>query len=273
MIFICTSMYCEASPFIKQLNLKKDSKVNKFEIFKNDEIILIITGVGKIKAAVAVSYLLSKYEPGTSDLFINIGVCGANKDMVIGNAYLCNKIIENDTKKTFYPDILFKHPYKEASVETCSNIIKSYDNRLEGQLVDMEASGIYQAALLFFETHQVFFIKIVSDYLNTKNLSEAFVLKLVEDKVQGIIAWMNEIKLGFLYNKNVLSNEEQEILNLVVENLKLSSTMENQLKQLIIYYKLQHGDINDILNIYKTIECKSKSEGKRYFDKLKQELV
>lgn len=272
MIYICTSMYFEASPFIKNLNLKKDSKINKFEIFKNDEIILIITGVGKIKAAIAVSYLLSKYEPCASDLFINVGICGAKKDMTIGNAYICNRIIENDTKKTFYPDMLFKHPFKEADVETCSNIVNS-DKKLEGQLIDMEASGIYQAALVFFETHQIFFIKIASDYLEAKNLSQAVVIKLVEDKAQSIIAWINEIKLGFLYNKNILSKDEQEILNLAVENLKLSSTMENQLKQLLIYYKLQHGDIIGILNIYKAVECKSKNEGKRYFDKLKQELA
>ncbi|SHG95605.1 5'-methylthioadenosine/S-adenosylhomocysteine nucleosidase family protein [Tepidibacter thalassicus] len=274
MIFICTSMYYEAYPFIKKLNLKKDCNSRKFQIFKNENVILLITGVGKIKATIAVTYLFSKYKPKNSDLFINIGVCGAkNKNTSIGSVFLCNKIIESDTKKTFYPDIIFKHPFKEASIETCSLVVDNNNIKFEGQLLDMESSGIYQAATVFLQTHQIFFIKIVSDHLNTENLNQNIVLKLIEDKATQIINWVTEIKLGFLYDSNVLSQKEQETLDCLVKNLKLSSTMKNQLKQLFIYYKLQYNDFTNIINTYINIKCKSKNEGKRYFAEIKQKLI
>ncbi|NSW91736.1 MAG: hypothetical protein HPY74_13890 [Firmicutes bacterium] len=274
MIFMCTSMYWEALPFIKQLNLKRDFKSHKFEIFKNEEIILIITGIGKVKAAVAVTYLFSKYEPEDSDLFMNIGVCGTkNRNIAIGTAFFCNKIIENDTKRTFYPDMLFKHTFEETSVETCSLVINKEDIELEGQLADMEASGIYQAASVFLQPHQISFIKVVSDYLNVEKLSKDKVSELIEDKTVQIISWMNEVKLGFSYERNILSQKEQEILNRVIKNLKLSYTMGMQFKQMVTYYKLQYGDFTDLISMYIDAECGSKNEGKRYFAEIKQKLV
>ncbi len=274
MIYICTAMYCEANSFIKQLNLKKDYNSHKFQIFKNEQIILLITGVGKVKAAVATAYLFSKYEPKDSDLFVNIGVCATkNKNTAIGTAFFCNKIIENDTKKTFYPDMLLKHPFEENSVETCSLAVSEKDIGIEGNLIDMEASGIYESASIFFRSHQIFFIKIVSDYLKAENLSKDKISKLIEDKSVQIINWMNEVKLAFYFDENILSEKEQEMLNEVVKNLKLSATMENQFKQLVIYYKLQYGDFENLISRYIDVECKSKNEGKRYFGEFKQKFI
>ena len=79
MIYLCSSMYIEAEPFIKKLNLKKDTSVTKFQIFNNEDFMFIITGIGKIKSSIAATYMLTKYEPHESDIFINIGLCGAKR--------------------------------------------------------------------------------------------------------------------------------------------------------------------------------------------------
>lgn len=274
MIFMCTSMYCEAHPFIKQLHLKKDFHSYKFEIFRNEEIILMITGIGKVKAAVALTYLFSKYEPKGNDLLMNIGVCGTkNQNTAIGTAFFCNKIIENETKRSFYPDMLLKHPFEEASVETFSLVINKEDMEFEGNLVDMEASGIYQAASVFLQPHQIIFVKIVSDHLKTEKLRKERISKLIKNKAAQIIDWMNEVKQELLYEKNVFSEKEQKIFKGVAKNLRLSSTMENQLKQLFTYYKLQYGDFTDFASIYIDVVCQSKNEGKRYFEEIKQKLI
>lgn len=77
-------MYLEAKPFIEQLELKKDLEFYKFQIFRNDKFALLITGVGKVKAAIAITYLFSLYRANDEDLLINIGVCGAkNQDISI----------------------------------------------------------------------------------------------------------------------------------------------------------------------------------------------
>ena len=168
MIYICTFMYKEAVSFIKQLNLKKDFTHMKFDIFRSEEAMLVISGIGKVRAAIAVAYLLGKNEPGKFDLLANIGICGAgNPGIAVGKVFYCNKIIDNDTKMTFYPDMLFKHPFDEASIETFSKLVSRPDEEsLEGYLADMEASGVFQAASVFLRPHQLVFIKVVSDHLD-----------------------------------------------------------------------------------------------------------
>lgn len=274
MIFLCTAMYNEAYPFIKQFNLRKDTSHQKFQVFKNEEITLIITGVGKLKGAIAVTYLLSNGTMNVSDLLINIGVCGTNNTNIpLGTTFLCNKIIDHETQRAFYPDILFTHPFKEASVETFSTLVKNDNMDFEGDLVDMEASGIYQSSTLFLKAHQIFFIKIVSDYLYTDNISKDSISKSIEDQAIPILSWSHKVESGLLNNKKEFTEKEKEMLNQVVKNLKLSSTMEHQLKQLLKFYWLQYGTVEELLKQYMDIECQSKKEGKKHFEELRQKLI
>ena len=49
------------------------------------------------------------------------GIC-AGAEQKKGVAYLCSKITEEATQKTFYPDILYRHPFPEAAVVTGMNV-------------------------------------------------------------------------------------------------------------------------------------------------------
>lgn len=275
MIFICTAMHCEASPFIKHFRLKKDFESQKFQIYKSKEVILIITGIGKIESAIAVTYLLTKYEPTDADFLINVGICGTSDENIgIGTAFLCNKIIDHDTKRNVYPDMLFKHPFREASIETCSTAVNDEEAYIKGQLVDMEASAVYLSARVFLKMHQMLFIKIVSDHLKgLEQLNRDFISQLIEHEMEKILNWINILKIDNHITQEILSQKEQEILEDMQENLKLSKTMANQLEQLAIYYKLQHGDLKELLNRYLNVTCMSKKEGKNYFAELKHKLV
>lgn len=275
MIFICVAMYCESSAFIKHYNLKKDLDSHKFQVFKNQEVVLIITGIGKVESAIAVTYLFSKYHPKDSDLLLNIGICGAKDyQMAVGNTYLCNKLIDHDSKRTFYPDMMYQHPFIEASIETCSWAITSCDIDLDGQLVDMEATGVYQAASVFLKTHQLFFIKIISDHLKIENLTKAYISSLIQDRLDMIIDWVDTIKHGLTDKKEkIFSNEEIMAIDKTSNNLRISATMKHELIQYIRYFKLQYGDFEDLLNIYSQIECHSKKEGKKYFEELKKRFI
>ncbi|GAA0076975.1 hypothetical protein UT300005_13530 [Clostridium sp. CTA-5] len=275
MIFISTSMYIEASPFIKKFNLKKDLECHKFQVFKNEqeEIVLLITGIGKVMSAVAITYLFSKYEPKSTDIFINIGICGAkNKDMLIGDVFLCNKIIDYDTKKAFYPDMILKHSFKEGAVETVPTVINNKNLEIQGQLIDMESSGTYEAALVFLKSHQIYFIKIVSDYLDGE-IDINKVSNLIENKSLEIIDWINKIKKAFSNSGDILENEEKIIAKNIIKKLRLTSTMANRLNQLLKYYKLEKGKFNENIRIYEKIECKSKKEGMDYFEELKSKII
>lgn len=118
MIYLFTALYCEAAIFIKRFHLKKNPEHTSFPEFYRDEagIRLTITGVGEIAAAAAVGSIGTKYKPKAEDILVNIGTCAHGAE---GNGiFLCNKIVEQATGKTFYPDILFRHDFTEKTIVT-----------------------------------------------------------------------------------------------------------------------------------------------------------
>ena len=123
MVYIFAALYKEAEAMIHAFKLKKVCDNSKFQEFMNEEsgICLVVTGVGCIPAAVAVSCVCTKYEVKEEDFLVNIGTCASLEP--VGSIFLCNKITDENTGRTFYPDILFKHPFMECEVYTYGKIV------------------------------------------------------------------------------------------------------------------------------------------------------
>ena len=285
MIFISTAMYCEAKPFISHYGLKKDNNFTKFQVFKNNEIVLIITGTGLVSSAVGVTHMLTKYEVKPNDFFFNIGICGSKiKSKKVGNkvievgkgsVILAHKIINADSGNIFYTDMFFKHNFVEGVLETFSKVINSseYFHKTEGDFIDMEAAGIFEAASHFLYMHQINCIKIVSDFLDTHCISAEKVTKLIEDNMYDIVSWIDKIGQIGMQPKCILIDEYNDYIETLFYNLKLSETMRNELTHLVKHYKMRKGNIKKILEPFLEVECKSKNEGKRQFAKLKEKLM
>jgi adenosylhomocysteine nucleosidase len=131
MIYIVTALAQEAIPLIQHFKLKKDLSHTKFDLYRNDMIKLIVSGTGKLKSAVATTYLLLKEPPKKSDKILNFGICGSGLEKhKSGQIFLINKIEDLNSGKTYYPEILFSHLLPEEAIfysrETCNQIqIKS----------------------------------------------------------------------------------------------------------------------------------------------------
>lgn len=142
MVYIVTALYPEAHSLISYYNLKKDVTNTRFQVFRNEdaEICIIITGVGEIAAAAAVASICTLQPPGQGDFLLNIGVCAAVGDGsdiaytgndrashsdrdVCGQIFLCNKLTEQETGRTFYPDMLYRHNFEEGCVVTGRNVL------------------------------------------------------------------------------------------------------------------------------------------------------
>lgn len=275
MIFICTATYFEGESFIKKLSLKKDINITKFQVFKNNDITLIITGVGKIKATSALVHTFSIYNTQSPSLLINFGICGAsNKKLPIGTTYLCNKLIDNSSKKTYYTDIIYNTPFEEACIETYDTIINvPIDYEITGDLIDMEAVGVYEGGSLFLHTHEIFIIKLISDYLDANSMNKPLVKEKINSATDEIINWLNFLSTNLRKVPNTISPKEAELINSIADNLKFSTTMKNDFKKELIYFKLSNGYLPDDLNQYSKIPCKSKREGKIYADSIRKELI
>ena len=272
MIYIAVALGIEARPLIKKFKLKKDSTINRVQVFKNEKIILIVTGVGILKSAIALTYILSKVKIDSDDIFINIGICGAkNKEYKIGDIVLCNKIINSESKRAYYPDMIFDHRFKEGSLESFNRVINS-ESGVTGDLVDMEGAGLIEASSYFFETYQVNIIKIVSDYLDG-DIDPKSVENLIEKALVEIEIWL-ERRSEFHLEKELefLDEERREVDSLIVKG-RFSVTMVNELESLLLYYKLKGENLIKLIKNYDKIDMKDKKVTKKILEDIKNCVI
>lgn len=273
MIFIITALYAEAKPFIEYCCLKKDSNVTKFQVFRSEKYILVITGTGPLNAAVGTSFVMTHYHAGDMDMAVNIGICGAvRKQQDERDIFLCHKIIDHATGRDYYPEILVQHPYAESIVETFYMPVNA-DIGNEAELVDMEAAGIYQAAVKFLPLHHLYFIKVISDFLEPRAITPQKVGNILLPYVGQILSWLENVGNLLKTDSEVLTLPDLDLLHKVQEHLLLSVTMQHQLHQLVCQYKLRTGDQIDFLGDILKQECNSKNEGKIYFARIRQRLM
>src|ERR1700761_8244047 len=104
MIAIVTAFHSEAKPLIEYFKLKTQMTQAPFPIYQNENMHLIISGLGKINAALAVGYLQAILQT-PNIVWLNIGI-GGHRSMEIGTAILAHKVIDESTARSFYPTFL-----------------------------------------------------------------------------------------------------------------------------------------------------------------------
>lgn len=296
MLIIAAALHCEAKPFIEYFDLKKDLSYSSFQVFRKEDIVLYITGTGPIEAAIVTACFLTKEGPVSSDFFLNVGICGSRrKDLPLGTVILCNKLIEQETGRTYFPDILYTHPFREGSIITSFQKQALSDKSTETSfspsslhapvlcddfaLADMEATALYQAGIYFFKPHRMLFLKIISDYLeetSENSFKNIDVSALIGSNIKIITDWIENLLNNSPKIANDFGKEEMEYINCLTDSLKLSVTMEHELKQHLCYYKLVNGEFLSYakhLAQELPLPAKSKTEGKKYLDYFKKNLL
>ena len=216
-IGIVVAYFKEAKPLIDYFNLKKTN--DKFSIYENEKISLIISNQGKINSAVATTYLLSTREISH---IINFGIAGSS-EYEVGEIFLVNKI--NDK---LFPDILVPHEFRESEIVCFDEVVTSGNYKL----VDMESEGFFRASIKFLKSHQIHLIKVVSDNLVCFRPTDEFMNSLITPHLEKIKNYINS-----------LEEKEKIDLKLVEELAKkydLSFSQKQQLKDRVIYYMLNN---------------------------------
>lgn len=285
MVYIFTALYCEAHIFIRQYNLIKNKDCTWYQEFYNETagIRLAVTGVGEIAAAAVVSSVCSLYRPTQDDLLFNVGICAHTTNDGI---FLCNQIIEKATGKTFYPDMLYRHNFKEGTIVTgMLPWIADHDNTqmtvpaLTDNLYDMEAAAVYQAGIHFFGPHQMIFLKIVSDRGVLEAISKEQISLLMETYQQRIFDYIELLSTISLKSRNCKAYLSPETVNLIktfCADLHCTKAMQDSMNQFIRYLTLSDIDyVSIIYDMYekKLLPCKDKKEGKQRFEEFKRNLL
>lgn len=268
MLYIVTALYIEAKPLISLFNLKKDNSYTKFQVFFNEDIKLIISGIGKVKSATALTYLISKEDIKKNDYIANIGFVASNKNSQLGDIVYVSKIQNAYSDLDFYPEMIYKHNFLEGSLTTFDSIVEKKIENIE--YIDIEAYGFFQTASIFFKKDKIMVLKIVSDILKDKAEDRI----LVDFKNENLFSESYNNIYKFLVNFKTVNDDsdftitEQELIKKVLENLRLSDTMTYELFNILRYLKIKYGNI-DILKKYENIEVSSKVQAKKFFEEIK----
>lgn len=304
MIYVVTALYQEAHGFIRELELKKNTAYAPFEVFDNESagIRLVVTGVGEIAAAAATAAVCARDGADASDFLINIGCCAAANAGAdsgcetvdsgmdsgsravnaaqIGDLYVCHKITEQATGKTFYPDILYRHPWKERELVTGMQPLQRA--AAHGALYDMEAAAVYQAGIRFFSPDRMFFLKVVSDFgiAGQERMAAEALTGLLEQYVKEVAAFLTNLREAAdeeetLRNDGILQ-EDETVLERLFAALHCSQTMRASARQYITYAALTGYDWKAELEEWYArglLPCKDRREGKVRLEELKQVLL
>ena len=328
MLYFITALYAEAKPLLQTFSLKKNTSFLHSTVYENETITLLITGVGKLSAAIAVTELLALKPPAKHDILCNIGIAACPQTPKNPTLFFCTNITDFATARTVYPDMLFPFPYEKASLITVDCIITSFtknqfqDNSLTNKetiypitsslleneqplfaeprsqqttlfyesfseiekidihLYDMEAYGIYTAALRYFSCERMFFFKAVSDSgienqqvtpLHPDALLAPYYTELVSllQKIETILANIPTLD-------TILPMETQQLSQQFADRFSCSVSMQNQLKQLVLYSSLLHLPINELLQkqLDETINLTpTKKEGKKQIASLQKQIL
>ena len=304
MIYVVTALYQEAHGFIRELELKKNTAYAPFEVFDNENagIRLVVTGVGEIAAAAVVAAVCARDGADAADFLINIGCCaaanagadsgcetvdsgmdsgyGAAHAAQIGDLYVCHKITEQATGKTFYPDILYRHPWKERELVTGMQPLQRA--AAHGALYDMEAAAVYQAGIRFFSPDRMIFLKVVSDsgVAGQERMTAETLAGVLEQHVKAVAGflanlWKAADEEEALRSGGILQ-EDEAVLEQIFAALHCSQTMRASARQYITYAALTGYDWKVELKEWYArglLPCKDRREGKVRLEELKQVLL
>ncbi|MDH3566077.1 MAG: hypothetical protein OEM61_01830 [Desulfobacteraceae bacterium] len=157
----------EAKPFVPGLSLKQTRKT-PFPLFQNDNLLLIVSGIGKANAAMATAYCCQKYTPAC---ICNLGAAGAaGVGHSLGEIFHIDEIIEYDRPELksgkphiHKPDTI--DGFRTAKLATSDRAILDPDERKKisknADLIDMEGASVVQACRKF--RTKCFMFKFVSD--------------------------------------------------------------------------------------------------------------
>ncbi|MEK6658910.1 MAG: hypothetical protein AABY36_04450 [Campylobacterota bacterium] len=172
MFYIVIALKSEAQAFVDKYKLTK-TKCGNFTLFEGNHLKLIVSGIGVENANNAVTAIIKNFKPQNSDIFINIGICGANKKYKIGKLLKIGSIVYEDKKYIIDENVL--------NTLTCKDNEVSQDLY---EIVDMESFGFFVATKEFKNRH---IYKVVSDHFEPSKVTKDGSKKLIFSVIDEII--------------------------------------------------------------------------------------
>lgn len=232
------ALKAEASAVIDLYQLKKHDGLsrNGFEVFHNaDEThFLIISGVGKVRSASAVTWLAAQLQVTNAHLlWINFGIAG-NKAAGLGNVFRAGRIKDRSSERSWYPHPVGKR--QRAQTVSTAEILTvdqpCFDYPDSKWLVEMEAAGFVATAARFSSLEWVRCYKVISDNKDSapETIDKQFVISICEPALAQITA---ELTTWKALADEFLAQTANIDCSPILEHYHFSVTEQHQLRRLL----------------------------------------
>ncbi len=168
----------EARPINRHLGLVRDNHHERYRLYRNGPISLVISGPGADSAARATEWLHSVNDYRQHDFWINLGIAGHPHHQV-GEIFQASEIEDRESGQTWYLEA------REATLcpsERVVSVIEPDTTYLTDALIEMEAAGFYRSAKEQTTPDRIHCIKVVSD--NRRNPASMLNGKIVAQLIR-----------------------------------------------------------------------------------------
>ncbi|MDP1664205.1 MAG: hypothetical protein Q8L79_03685 [Methylobacter sp.] len=244
-IFIYAALPCEAKPLVEYFSLKKATAIQPFAVYFNQDICLTVTGLGKSAMAAGVAYTQALFASAEHPVLINIGIAG-HKDHPIGSLFLIDKITDFDSRKNYYPPLIFTPPCPTANIQTVSRPQLGYDQQ---HLCDMEASAFYETAVRFSSGELIHCLKVISDNESSPadNIQPKQVAALIAAHSAMIETLLTELSR---LAKLITAQEQSKLFEQLIQRYHFTVSEQGQLKNQLSRWVILTG--NQVLDLDET---------------------
>lgn len=243
---LVAALYVEARIFVEKLHMKRAAAFSRFQVFEGmleeERVRLLVTGVGKLRACVAVTEYFSRCsEEELAQLYVvNIGTAaldGAGEQPAVGTVCMAASVQDAGSGRRFYPD-LCAHPFAQLPLVSADTVV-CVRNAGELCMVDMEAAGICEAAAHFLSWDRVAFVKCLSDMAEDEKPDAAGITAVMEQCEGAVLGWLREMAVTlrprYLEKKQLLEKRKalRDALEQILKKRALTVVMQHRLEQLL----------------------------------------
>ena len=172
MIYIVTALKPEAQAFVDKYKLKKN-RLQNYTFFQNENITLIISGIGVRNARLSTQTLINNFDITDDDVYLNVGICAAPKQYALGELIEIGSVTYRNTDYLFDAD---------KQTITCKDEEAATEQKT---IVDMESFGFYDAVVHNPAIKKFHILKVVSDHFKpetiTKEDTKSLLFNVIDD--------------------------------------------------------------------------------------------
>lgn len=237
-VTIQVALPCEARPIIDHFRLKRLGS-SVFAKYQNADasLALIVSGVGKLNATIALAQNLSSLCYPEHQSFLNIGIAGSSQ-FSVGDCVMAHKVVDTATQHVWYPFLMKRGKTPTADLLCYDQPQSTY----QAPLMDMESAGFMHTISRLGCQDQAQLIKIVSDTVaqDQSSIVPAQVVRWVSNHL-GVIDHV----VTDLLQRSALASQSQVVLydyDQFLERWHFTVYQQHQLKSLLRRWQVIMAD-------------------------------